>query len=108
MSDKNYKIFVSGHIASHDSASKAKIRKKAAAKSDKPVVIIPAKSEEELRKTQLHSQQHHGKLRVAAYCRVSTPSESQVQSIENQEAHFEELIKSPMIGILLEFMLTKV
>ena len=101
MSDKNYKIFVSGHIASHDSASKAKIRKKA-------VVIIPAKSEEELRKTQLHSQQHHGKLRVAAYCRVSTPSESQVQSIENQEAHFEELIKSPMIGILLEFMLTKV
>lgn len=94
MSDKNYKIFVSGHMASHDSASKAKIRKKAAAKSDKPVVIIPAKSEEELRKTQLHSQQHHGKLRVAAYCRVSTPSESQVQSIENQEAHFEELIKS--------------
>lgn len=34
------------------------------------------------------------KLRVAAYCRVSTESEIQEGSIENQIEHYEELIKS--------------
>ena len=34
------------------------------------------------------------KLRVAAYCRVSRPGEEQEDSIENQKAHYEELIES--------------
>lgn len=82
-------------MVSRDSISKAKIRQKAAAKSDKPVIVIPAKSDRELRKKHLYVQTHNGdKLRVAVYCRVSTPDESQVQSIEYQKAHFEGVIKS--------------
>ena len=34
-----------------------------------------------------------GKLRVCAYCRVSTESEDQENSLENQKAHYEEMIK---------------
>ncbi len=34
------------------------------------------------------------KLRVAAYCRVSTGSEEQESSIENQRAHYESVIKA--------------
>lgn len=33
------------------------------------------------------------KIRVCAYCRVSTESEDQENSLENQKAHYEELIK---------------
>ena len=35
-----------------------------------------------------------GRIRVAAYCRVSTETEIQEGSIENQIEHYEELIKS--------------
>lgn len=34
------------------------------------------------------------KLRVAAYCRVSTPSEAQLMSLEAQKEHYEEYITS--------------
>lgn len=35
-----------------------------------------------------------GKLRVCAYCRVSTEAEEQENSLENQKSHYEELIRS--------------
>ena len=34
------------------------------------------------------------KLRVAAYCRVSTDSDEQLSSLENQTTHYERIIKS--------------
>ena len=34
------------------------------------------------------------KLRVCAYCRVSTEAEEQENSLENQMAHYRELIQS--------------
>lgn len=34
------------------------------------------------------------KLRVAAYCRVSTDSEDQLLSLETQKAHYKEYITS--------------
>ena len=44
------------------------------------VTVIQAKTE------------HKRRLRVAAYCRVSTANEDQESSIENQRLHYEELI----------------
>lgn len=82
-------IFVSGHMSAHDSASKAKLRKKHSGHSRAgEVVITPAIPYEE----RVRSRRRDGKLRVAAYCRVSTPSESQVSSIENQKEHFIEYV----------------
>ena len=34
------------------------------------------------------------KLRVAAYCRVSTDSDAQLESLEAQKAHYENYILS--------------
>ena len=34
------------------------------------------------------------KLRVCAYCRVSTEAEEQENSLENQKAHYEDMIRS--------------
>ena len=34
------------------------------------------------------------KLRVAAYCRVSTDSDAQLESLEAQRAHYEKYILS--------------
>ena len=34
------------------------------------------------------------KLRVAAYCRVSTDSDEQLESLETQMKHYESYIKS--------------
>lgn len=89
--DKKYKLVMSGHMASQDSPAKAKARKKATEQSNKPVIITPAKSEKELRNAKGRPRTGE-KLRVAAYCRVSTPSENQVQSIENQKAHFDDYV----------------
>ena len=50
------------------------------------VVIIPV--EEVLKKT----GESHRKLRVAAYCRVSTDEEKQLGSFENQIEYFTRLI----------------
>ena len=50
------------------------------------VIVIPAKEEsaQELEKKK--------NLRVAAYCRVSTNSEEQLNSYENQKAYYTEKI----------------
>ena len=40
------------------------------------------------------------KIRVCAYCRVSTESEDQENSLENQKAHYEELIKQAEDNII--------
>jgi len=34
------------------------------------------------------------KLRVAAYCRVSTDNDAQLESLENQRSHYEDYIRS--------------
>ena len=34
------------------------------------------------------------KLRVAAYCRVSTDSDAQLESLETQKTHYENYINS--------------
>lgn len=38
------------------------------------------------------------KLRVAAYCRVSTDSDAQLESLEAQKQHYENYITLIMIG----------
>ena len=53
---------------------------------DKNVLVIPA---EEIRRQE---QTVKGKLRVAAYCRVSTDDERQLGSFENQIEYFTRLI----------------
>ncbi|MFR3237840.1 MAG: hypothetical protein ACLTOU_04880 [Acutalibacter sp.] len=40
------------------------------------------------------SRASHQKLRVAAYCRVSTDSEEQINSYKNQLAYYTEKINS--------------
>lgn len=37
---------------------------------------------------------HTSKLRVAAYCRVSTESDAQLESLETQKSHYERYIAS--------------
>ena len=50
------------------------------------VIIIPAKKETP------QEQAKKKNLRVAAYCRVSTDSEEQLNSYENQKAYYTEII----------------
>ena len=51
----------------------------------------------------LQARTKNHKLRVAAYCRVSTEQEEQQTSIENQITYYEDLIRSnpewPRMGI---------
>lgn len=42
----------------------------------------------------LQARTKNHKLRVAAYCRVSTEQEEQQTSIENQITYYEDLIRS--------------
>ena len=79
------KIFISGRgISQKDSDSKSRARQKA--REHRDVIITPAVPHEQRRKEQRR------KLRVAAYCRVSTPTEAQVSSIENQVEYFQKMI----------------
>lgn len=41
-----------------------------------------------------NAHQPKRKLRVAAYCRVSTGSDEQIVSLETQKAHYEDYITS--------------
>ena len=41
-----------------------------------------------------NAHQPKKRLRVAAYCRVSTASDEQLVSLETQKAHYEEYIAS--------------
>lgn len=40
----------------------------------------------------------HGRQRVAAYCRVSTDSEEQINSYTAQKAYYTQKLRSPRIG----------
>ena len=64
------------------------------------VIVIPAKAET------LQEQEKKRHLRVAAYCRVSTDSEEQLSSYENQLAYYtEKIMKEPgwtMAGIFAD------
>lgn len=68
------------------------------AQNDMRVVIIPAKSQEEIKQTK--------RLRVAAYCRVSTDEKEQVNSYKAQiEYYTEKINKNPewqMAGIFAD------
>ncbi len=54
------------------------------------VIVIPADNS----KVRIGSRRRRGKLRVAAYCRVSTDEEKQLGSFENQVEYFTRLIGS--------------
>ncbi len=82
--EEKTEIVISRNSAGHrDSESKAKARQKAKEHND--VIITPAIPIEETRKKK------RAKLRIGAYCRVSTPTEAQVSSIENQIEYFTKL-----------------
>lgn len=55
----------------------------------KTVRIIPAKP-----KAELVREQQKGRLRVAAYCRVSTDDEEQLTSYQNQIEYYTEKINA--------------
>ena len=55
------------------------------------VIVIPATKRSAERGGQIRSQQP---LRVAAYCRVSTDSDAQLESLEAQKTHYETYITS--------------
>ena len=57
-----------------------------AIQSDMRVVMIPAKSREEIQRTT--------RLKVAAYCRVSTDQEEQESSYEAQIGYYTEKISN--------------
>ncbi len=58
----------------------------AIAQSDMRIVVIPAKSRDEIKRTT--------RLKVAAYCRVSTDQEEQESSYEAQISYYTEKIKN--------------
>ena len=64
------------------------------------VIVIPAKVETP------QEQEKRRHLRVAAYCRVSTDSEEQLSSYENQLAYYtEKIMKEPgwtMAGVFAD------
>lgn len=65
--------------------------KSTAPREQRKVTIIPAAP-----KRVEPGQASHQKLRVAAYCRVSTDSEEQINSYKNQLAYYTEKINSKM------------
>ena len=44
--------------------------------------------------TKIESKKEKKKLRVAAYCRVSTSQDAQMESLEAQKEHYDQVIKS--------------
>lgn len=66
------------------------------------VMVIPAKRQ--VGNTVKKSEQK--KLRVAAYCRVSTDSEEQETSYEAQVTHYTEYIQKIRIGSLRAYSRT--
>ena len=47
------------------------------------------------------------RLRLSAYCRVSTDSEDQLSSYASQKTYYTDLIQKTVSGFFLEFMLMK-
>lgn len=66
------------------------------------VMLIPARRQvgNNVRK----QEEEKPKLRVAAYCRVSTDSDEQATSYEAQVEHYTEYIQKILIGNLPVFM----
>ena len=58
----------------------------AIAQSDMRIVVIPAKSRDEIKRS--------ARLKEAAYCRVSTDQEEQKSSYEAQIGYYTEIIKN--------------
>lgn len=82
-----FEVIISGKSAfRHDTEEKARIRAKYQSSTVKPVVITPAKAQED------RIRGIRQKLRVAAYCRVSTPNEAQISSIEMQKKYFQKYV----------------
>ena len=46
-----------------------------------------------IRKIEAHKPIEQKKLRVAAYCHVSTDNTDQLESLETQKSHYESLIQ---------------
>ena len=66
------------------------------------VTVIPARA----RVGNNQETESKTKLRVAAYCRVSTDSEEQASSYEVQIEHYTSYIKGTLNGSWQEFMRT--
>lgn len=70
------------------------------------VMLIPARRQ--VGSNARKQEEEKPKLRVAAYCRVSTDSDEQATSHEAQVEHYTEYIQKILIGNLPEFMLMMV
>ena len=72
------------------------------------VMLIPARRQ--IGSNARKQEEEKPKLRVAAYCRVSTDSDEQATSYEAQVEHYTEynIFKKILIGNLQEFMLMMV
>ena len=54
-----------------------------------------------------HQQLSKKKLRVAAYCRVSTDSDAQLESLEAQKAIMKIIFQAVRIGSLQDYTMMK-
>lgn len=70
------------------------------------VMLIPARRQ--IGSNARKQEEEKPKLRVAAYCRVSTDSDEQATSYEAQVEHYTEYIQKILIGNLPESMLMTV
>ena len=68
--------------------------------AEKNITVIPARK----RVGSTAAKEKVKKLRVAAYCRVSTETEEQNSSYEVQVAHYTEFIKKMLNGSLQAFL----
>lgn len=66
------------------------------------VMLIPARRQ--VGNNARKQEEEKPKLRVAAYCRVSTDSDEQATSYEAQVEHYTEYIQKILIGNLPVFM----
>ena len=66
------------------------------------VMLIPARRQ--VGNNARKQEEEKPKLRVAAYCRVSTDSDEQATSYEAQVEHYTEYIQKILIGNLQVFM----
>ncbi len=66
------------------------------------VMLIPARRQ--VGNNARKQEEEKPKLRVAAYCRVSTNSDEQATSYEAQVEHYTEYIQKILIGNLQVFM----
>ena len=70
------------------------------------VMLIPARRQ--VGNNAIKQEEEKPKLRVAAYCRVSTDSDEQATSYEAQVEHYTEFIQRTLNGNLQAYMLMMV